>query len=349
MTESINTNQIKPRMKWVDNAKGIAMFSVILGHCLEYINSDMGCSLLLLPIVYSFSVPLFFMVSGYFHKSENVGFWKYVLKKAKSILIPYATFMVICLLVSAIRIYVFKTELETTLFQGFLNIVIQRHYNMLWFLAVLFLTEIISYFLLYKKNYILIFVAIAVSVLTAFLLRRYNLLYLPWSIDIVPFAFIFYAVGFAVRDSEEKVFFKWLSPIYLTVGVALTLINLKITPGLRYVNMYKSDYGFLPLYFLGGIAMSFGILCICKWIEKGRLLSYIGKNSLLFYGFHLFVLTFLMHFIRKISIASYPVYLATVVGTLIIITAVVSIVPLVINNTPLCVLFGKPYKKKKSK
>ena len=56
-------------MKWVDNAKGIAMFSVILGHCLEYINSDMGCSLLLLPIVYSFSVPLFFMVSGYFHKS----------------------------------------------------------------------------------------------------------------------------------------------------------------------------------------------------------------------------------------------------------------------------------------
>ena len=101
---------------------------------------------------------------------------------------------------------------------------------MLWFLAVLFLTEIISYFLLYKKNYILIFVAIAVSVLTAFLLRRYNLLYLPWSIDIVPFAFIFYAVGFAVRDSEEKVFFKWLSPIYLTVGVALTLINLKITP-----------------------------------------------------------------------------------------------------------------------
>lgn len=266
-------------MKWVDNAKGIAMFSVILGHCLEYINSDMGCSLLLLPIVYSFSVPLFFMVSGYFHKSENVGFWKYVLKKAKSILIPYATFMVICLLVSAIRIYVFKTELETTLFQEFLNIVIQRHYNMLWFLAVLFLTEIISYFLLYKKNYILIFVAIAVSVLTAFLLRRYNLLYLPWSIDIVPFAFIFYAVGFAVRDSEEKVFFKWLSPIYLTVGVALTLINLKITPGLRYVNMYKSDYGFLPLYFLGGIAMSFGILCICKWIEKGRLLSYIYRKK----------------------------------------------------------------------
>lgn len=42
--------------------------------------------------------------------------------------------------------------------------------------------------------------------------------------------------------------------------------------------MYKSDYGFLPLYFLGGIAMSFGILCICKWIEKGRLLSYIGKT-----------------------------------------------------------------------
>lgn len=63
MTESINTNQIKPRMKWVDNAKGIAMFSVILGHCLEYINSDMGCSLLLLPAAYS----VFFQRSSFLH------------------------------------------------------------------------------------------------------------------------------------------------------------------------------------------------------------------------------------------------------------------------------------------
>lgn len=246
------------------------MFSVILGHCLEHINSDMGCETLLLPIVYSFSIPLFFMISGFFHKSEGVGFGKYLLKKTKSILVPYATFTVICLAVSAIRIYIFKTPLDYTVFQEFKFIIVQKHYNMLWFMAVLFLTEIAAYFLLRKRNYILIFVVIAISALSAFLLRRYGFLYLPWSIDIVPFAMVFYAVGFAVRNLEEKVLCKWLFPAYLVVGLALTIINLKITSGLRYVNMYKADYGSLPLYFLAGIAMSLAILCLCKWIEKAN-------------------------------------------------------------------------------
>ena len=141
------------------------MFSVILGHCLEYINSDMGCKTLLLPIVYSFSVPLFFMISGFFHKSEGVGFGKYLLKKTKSILVPYATFTVICLAVSAIRIYIFKTPLDYTVFQEFKFIIVQKHYNMLWFMAVLFLTEIAAYFLLRKRNYILISVVITISAL----------------------------------------------------------------------------------------------------------------------------------------------------------------------------------------
>ena len=344
-----NTIQAKPRLKWVDCAKGVAMLSVILGHCLEYINSDMGCKTLLLPIVYSFSIPLFFMISGFFHKSEGVGFGKYLLKKTKSILVPYATFTVICLAVSAIRIYIFKTPLDCTVFQEFKLIVVQRHYNMLWFMAVLFLTEIAAYFLLRKRNYILISVVIAISVLSAFLLRRYGFLYLPWSIDIVPFAMVFYAVGFAVRNLEEKVLCKWLFPAYLVIGLALTIINLKITSGLRYVNMYKADYGSLPLYFLAGIAMSLAILCLCKWIGKSKLFGYIGKNSLIFYGFHPTVLTFLMHFIRKIPLNSYLIYIAVVFVALVIITAIVSILPPIINNTPLCILFGKPYKKKANK
>lgn len=115
------------------------------------------------------------------------------------------------------------------------------------------------------------------------------------------------------------------------------------------MNMYKADYGSLPLYFLAGIAMSLAILCLCKWIEKSKLFRYIGKNSLIFYGFHLTVLTFLMHFIRKIPLNSYLIYIAVVFVALVIITAIVSILPPIINNTPLCILFGKLYKKKANK
>lgn len=349
MSESTNNLQTAPRLKWVDCAKGAAMLSIILGHCLEYINSDMGCSTFLLPIVYSFSVPLFFMISGFFHKSDGIGFGKYLLKKVRTILLPYITFAIICLAVSAVRIYIFKTPLDYTLSWEVGALIIQKHYNMLWFMAVLFVTEIVAYFLLRKRNYILICAVIAGAVTVAFLLRKFGLLYLPWTIDVVPFALVFYAAGFALRSLEEKVLRKYLFPVYLIIGLALVYVNLKVSPGLRYVNMYKSDYGSLPLYFITGIFMSLAILCICRQTGKSKLLGYIGKNSLIFYGFHPTILTFLMHFVRKIPLTSYPLYIAVTFVTLIVITAINCIIPPIINNTPLCVLFGKPYKRKKSK
>ena len=69
------------RLKWADIAKGIGIVLVVWGHSS-------------LPFefrkwVYSFHMPLFFILSGYFYKSQKYGFTDFFLRKLRTLIIPY--------------------------------------------------------------------------------------------------------------------------------------------------------------------------------------------------------------------------------------------------------------------
>lgn len=70
----------KKRLGYMDIARGIAMLCIIMGHFgIATVNR----------FVYSFHVPFFFLLSGYFYSQR--GTWKeFILTKAKQLLIPYA-------------------------------------------------------------------------------------------------------------------------------------------------------------------------------------------------------------------------------------------------------------------
>ena len=75
----------------IDIAKGIGIVLVVLGHVL--INSDIN------RLIYLFHMPLFFFISGiifYSTYNKDIKFKDYLLKKIKSILIPYFVFSIIC-------------------------------------------------------------------------------------------------------------------------------------------------------------------------------------------------------------------------------------------------------------
>ena len=71
----------KERIEWIDVARGIAILLVILGHSLE-----MG--IMVRMCIYSFHVPLFFVLSGFFYKYG--AFLPFLWKNVRQILIPYA-------------------------------------------------------------------------------------------------------------------------------------------------------------------------------------------------------------------------------------------------------------------
>lgn len=69
------------RINWIDMAKGGGIILVVIGHCLNpnsVINS----------VIFSFHMPLFFIISGYLLKSD-VTISHFLYKKSVRLLLPY--------------------------------------------------------------------------------------------------------------------------------------------------------------------------------------------------------------------------------------------------------------------
>lgn len=70
-------------MDWIDISRGIGIFLVIIGHANNYIPT------FLRTWIYTFHMPLFFMLSGFLHR-ENISLTELIEKRIKSLLVPYA-------------------------------------------------------------------------------------------------------------------------------------------------------------------------------------------------------------------------------------------------------------------
>ena len=81
------------RIAWIDNAKAIAIFFIVLGHRLP---SGELCGYL-----YSFHVPMFFFLSGLTFSADKSP-QKYLKEKATRILIPYFAFSLVSIAIYCI-------------------------------------------------------------------------------------------------------------------------------------------------------------------------------------------------------------------------------------------------------
>lgn len=80
-------------LPWVDTTRGIGVLLVIIGHML-YGSPDFDP---LNQFIYSFHVPLFFVISGYVHtRNENKSVRCLIWLKAKRLLVPAVIFMLMC-------------------------------------------------------------------------------------------------------------------------------------------------------------------------------------------------------------------------------------------------------------
>ena len=61
--------QIKPREYYLDAVKAIAIILTVLGHCIQWILGDTFGEDRLELFIYSFHMPLFMIISGYFFQS----------------------------------------------------------------------------------------------------------------------------------------------------------------------------------------------------------------------------------------------------------------------------------------
>lgn len=268
------------RDRTLDIVKGIGIVLVVLGHTSNILHNW----------IYSFHMPLFFMLSGMFHKNEK-NYKEFLDKKIKSLLVPYFTFGIVLLLFwffigrffgeSAIR----KTPLINCLVGLLYSNEIEGISSMefapyIWFLTCLFVIENIFYFLvkIIKKKKYFIFVGIIFVIFSNILSMTLEIPF-PWNIDRALKDLLFYGFGYFYLDFfREKINLKK----DLIIGMIMFLLN---------IMMYflLSNRGYLSkeiMYIGGGILGGIATIKIFRCLKRNKILEFLGINTLVIFAFH---------------------------------------------------------------
>lgn len=126
------------RMAFFDYLKMFAMFMVLWGHAIQHLQTGDVWGNTMHKIIYTFHLPLFMMIAGYFSiSSMNLNIWDFLKKKGCQLLLPCITW---CLILYVI-IWLMNTALNTSIsYDPFF--VFFQHF---WFLKSLFICYVISY------------------------------------------------------------------------------------------------------------------------------------------------------------------------------------------------------------
>lgn len=282
----------------IDAIKGLAILLVVVGHC---INSET----LLHDIIYSFHMPLFFFVAGYLFNFEkwNGLFYKFVLKKAQRLLLPYFISSLLffahwftCECPNPIKdtpVEAIKNIFVNHINGTFYGIGVHNIYQPLdfqpigpmWFLPCLFCSMILFYgFIKFVQNRgILVKVLIPIATaFTGWYISKF--IYLPWSFDITLFILGFMYCGYLLRNSNIvsliTKYYKILLPILLiiylfTFNNSCILLNSRI-----YHNIVYS--------YIASISMCIIIFITFQLFkdQKFKILSKLGIISMIILCFH---------------------------------------------------------------
>lgn len=287
------------RLDWIDAAKGIGILMVLYGH--NWLDWKY-CYL-----VYSFHMPLFFFLSGYTF-SDSRKPTQFILHKMKTLLIPYVFFAV-----------------SYVLFHGLMNIthaesydwlrecslfVCQRHHTYLWFLPVLFLSELLIYSLCRLglinnklSSYIICLVLLAVLHYVCYFFQLSNML---WCIDLLPVASFFILLGSVCRKNIQFYYnpSNYFIMILAMIAIVLATLNYRC---FGHVDMLSNNFGSITLFYLTAISAIYTIILILQKINSSKYLLFIGRNSLVLYGFHKLLITILFILWAKFGLDFNPV------------------------------------------
>ncbi len=206
------------RDSWFDNIKGLLIILVVLGHFIEPLRSESQDITDLYFIIYSFHMPAFVFVSGYFSR-RPIG----LLRAVKGLLIPYIIMQIVQVLVFW---FIIGEEAEIRLF-------VPRY--TLWFLLSLFFYKVFHPYLI-KVKYIGI-----ISLLCALLIRVDTDAGSFLSFSRTIFFYPFFLLGY--RFNKEK-FLNIYKKQSIRVFSALFLLLYSFAI-FRYFHIEKIHYQFL--------------------------------------------------------------------------------------------------------
>lgn len=291
------------RLDTIDIAKGIGILFVVFAH-VNYTPE-------LLVLIYSFHMPLFFIISGMmFQKEKYKTFTAFFKRKVQTLIVPYIIFSVCSIGYAYVSEQIFPElfDISRTEYLQYLRQVILAQGSHpvlntpLWFVLCLFAVEIMYYFIAKFSTKSIVVIVMAISSFGWLLESSYlpfdNTL-LPWTFDTACFALGFYAFGNLIfpkikqiissikKHNQKKQICILLFLVCIIVWLPITLINGKVSLGSRVLNN-----GFF--FYWTGITGTMAILAISILLEKNKFLIWCGRNTFCIMSSHYMIRKFLL-------------------------------------------------------
>jgi fucose 4-O-acetylase-like acetyltransferase len=286
------------RIEYIDIARGVGILLVVMGH------NDFGyISSFAYQTIYSFHMPLFFFLSGYF-LNVSTGFLDFVKRRFDTLIKPYL-FTIFIIYFTSISFE--KMGFRTAIFRITKSLYGVGHYLdwvQLWFLPHLFVVSLYAYFIFRLlnglNNRVIKWVVLLVTLwMSTFFLQRfypfsaslfgkdYELYGLPFSLDLVGLSGFFFVLGSEIkRMTSEKLFEK--PALFFVSGASLILLNIFFR---ERIDLNTRVYESFLINTLEAVTGIFFILALSRQIELrteklASLFKYFGQISLFILIFH---------------------------------------------------------------
>ena len=272
------------RQPWIDVLKGIGILAVVVGHIT--FNRTLAAQ------IFMFHMPLFFLVGGWLHDAATPQ-RAYMAAKARSLLLPYACFLVILWPLELMLAvpdqagggrWSWPLLVAPMLFGGQL---LTGFAGVFWFVTCYFLTQQLVHFLLRRLPPPACAAACALMLAGAYLLAsQWPHWSLPWDAQVVLFGAPLYLIGYAVRDVELA---GW-TPLCLLLTLGALLLN--AAGAGNTLDLKYGDFG-LPVVTLASALAAVALLAVlARRIQAsmaGRALAALGGASMTIMFLHQFV------------------------------------------------------------
>ena len=295
----------KQRTHYIDIARGIAIVLVVIGHGIsEYSLGFTGLE----KVIYSFHMPLFFVISGLvFRIKDGETLGTFAKKRAKGLMLPYLLFAGLIFLSHLAEKMVLGAD--STFFKtlktpsGILNTVLlttKSVFSNLWFLPCMLVAQIILFALLkYCKNkWLAAVLCTAPALIIIFLSPKISL---PLCLETALVSVAFLYLGTVVKPIAESKAVPLLA--IFTAGFAAARSIWVLCCDKAEFSYYNVQFGapllFIPLAICGSMA----VIEFSAVAKKFSLLELLGRHSLYIFGFHYLVQNVLRIGIEKSGLA----------------------------------------------
>ena len=287
----------KDNLPYIDCLKGIAIVFVVWGHC--------GSANRFYDTLYYLHLPIFSMVSGILlAHNKNWMFEKLsakITKLVKRLMYPFFVFRAL----SIIQSYFYNITLNTNISIWYrVKEIFTLGYDACWFLPALCIGESIAVLIIFRENsrkkifVSSICILLVAVILKGLLWRFYGEFYVEsflegpimWLLLILSrslFFTFFVLVGYllyniicSVKSSRNK-------KVFLSMGGTTVIIVVLITMTGQFVDLRLVNWPSTIQYLLLSLSGSFAVIICFAIINKpSKLLSFLGKNSLIIMGVH---------------------------------------------------------------